>query len=95
MNFRKLALHCECGRAASRIRAVGLTAQHQFVVHWICCKCGKAVYVVKDLADCWRDCPQSEDSSEPSGLTIEVSRQQEDARFLHAMGIKMPDGVEG
>jgi hypothetical protein len=89
MNFRKLHLCCECGRTPSRLKGVGLTAQHQLVIHWRCFECGRDVFVVKDLADCWRDCPQSDNLVEPSGLTTEVSLQREDENFLHAMGIKL------
>ena len=31
------------------------TADHQLVIHWRCSHCRQYVYVVKSLADCWRD----------------------------------------
>ena len=82
MTFRQLSLCCVCGRAASRIKQVGLTADHQLVIRWWCPPCKRNVYLVKSLSDCWRDCPKPEDSPEAS---------EPDRRFLHELGVRFPE----
>jgi len=74
MRFRQLSLNCECGRKPASIKSVGFTAANQLVLHWRCPQCRKFIYLLKDLADCWRECPQPHTESE-------------DARFLRSLGI--------
>ncbi len=92
MRYETLPLHCECGQQATRIREVGLTADHQLVLHWRCVACKKYVYVVKSLSDCWRDCPQEEEHEavdSPDSLIGDF-----DERFLRSLGVALPDAVE-
>ena len=88
MKFRQISLCCECGRAPSRIEKVGLTAEHQLVFHWQCSACKKMVYIVKDLADCWNDCPEREDPSSVKATDGRFDYRTEDAKFLRKMGFK-------
>jgi hypothetical protein len=90
MRFRQLSLRCECGRVPARIGQVGLTPQHQLVIHWKCTGCKRFIYIVKDLADCWRDCPKPEGQLD----VFEVSAAPmsgPDAEFLHSVGVRLPD----
>jgi len=96
MRYETLQLHCECGQHTTRIREVGFTADHQLVLHWRCVACKKYVYVVKSLSDCWRDCPQEEETKEPKGTT-DLSQdllRENDIRFLRSLGVTLPDTVE-
>lgn len=90
MKFRPFNLRCECGLISTRIRQVGLSAEHQLVIHWWCAGCRKAMFVVKDLAECWGECPKPEDAALTSSPTYELERQRGDAKFLHSMGIRFP-----
>jgi hypothetical protein len=91
MKFRPVALACECGRVPSRLNRLGFTPGHQLVIHWRCLGCKKDVYVVKDLAECWRDCPKPEDASEnPADELV----REPDISFLHSLGIRFPDEAE-
>lgn len=55
--YQQIPLLCECGQEPTRLREVGLTADRQLVIYWRCSHCRRHVYIVKPLADCWRDCP--------------------------------------
>ena len=90
MKFRRFALSCECGLVPTRIREVGLSTDHQLVIHWWCLGCRKAMFVVKDLAECWEDCPKPEDSDVTSNPAYDRERKKGDANFLHSMGICFP-----
>jgi hypothetical protein len=90
MRFRALSLRCQCGLAPSRIKQVGLTADHQFVLHWWCAGCKRKIYIVKDLADCWRECPTAGDPQETFDVSPDSMREP-DAKFLHSLGVKFPD----
>jgi len=93
MKFQQLLLFCVCGRAASRIKQVGLTADHQLVIHWRCAQCRQYVYVVKALSDCWRDCPKPEDVGEiPELISDEVG--EPDASFLRSLSVSFPEEAE-
>jgi hypothetical protein len=61
---------------------VGLTDEHELVVHWWCLRCRKVVYVTKSLSDCWRDCPRSLGKEEAESA---------DARFLQSIGVRFLD----
>jgi len=79
----------------TRIRQVGLSTEHQLVIHWLCMRCGRAMFVVKDLADCWEECPQPDDAGISPAPAYDLERQRGDANFLHRMGIRFPgDGDE-
>lgn len=90
MKFRQLSLRCACGLAPARIQHVGLTAEHQLVIHWRCTVCKKDIYVLKTLADCWRECPQPEAASQVAEVGRELVESM-DAEFLHGLGVKFPD----
>ena len=92
MRFKKLFFKCECGRSPARIRDVGLTAEHELVVRWRCAGCKRQMYVVKSLADCWRECL-------PEGYGQQVPEAEErttaaDIQFLHSLGVQFPEGVD-
>jgi hypothetical protein len=84
-------LQCECGRTATKIREVGFTANHHLVLHWRCSGCRKFMYVVKPLADCWRDCPAGDGDGSNFPFTEETI-QESDITFLRRMGVRFPDG---
>jgi len=92
MQFRQLPLKCcECGgRTPARIKRVGLTPHHELVVHFLCLRCRKHIYVVKDLSDCWRECPKPGDVLEAADLGAPVIREP-DLDFLHSLGVRLPD----
>jgi hypothetical protein len=95
MQFRPIPLTCDCGMPALRIKQVGLTPQHQIVLVWWCTNCKRNVQVVKDLADCWRECPPSVELEPVSKVKInEGTVRQSDADFLRRLGIRLPDGPE-
>ena len=95
MRFRQIQLCCcECGgRVPTRIRRVGLTPQHQLLIQFRCAGCKRDIYVVKDLADCWRECPGPKDELEVAEMGT-TRRREPDAQFLHSLGVKFPDGDE-
>jgi hypothetical protein len=93
MRFRPLSLFCECGRAPSRIKRVGLTPSHELVIHWSCLGCKRNVYAVKQLADCWRECPNTEELLEAPEASSEHLREA-DAKFLGRLKVKFPDELE-
>jgi len=90
MKFRQFALACECGLVPTRIRQVGLSTEHQLVIHWWCMGCRKAMYVVKDLAECWEECPKPEDSDTVPAPLYDTEKEKGDAQFLQQMGICFP-----
>ncbi len=91
MTFRQLPLVCRCGRAPSALQTVGLTAQHELVVHWICDRCRQGVYVVKTLSDCWRECPDT--SGLPETVPCNTGDfRPEDLAFLRSIRVRLPDG---
>ena len=79
MSYRHFSLACRCGQPPSRIEEVGVTDERELVVHWWCDECKKLVYATKTLADCWRECPQPEQSN------------SFDARFLESIGVRLTD----
>jgi len=48
------------------------------------------MYVVKDLVECWENCPKPDDSDIAPTPAYELERQKGDAKFLHSMGICFP-----
>src|SRR5947209_8648800 len=84
MEYKKLSLSCECGKAPKHVLSVGLSTTHELVVHWRCPRCGKNLYAVKALADCWRDCPvETAASLSTSNLAVDTFA---DRTFLHSLG---------
>jgi hypothetical protein len=61
MSYRRFSLACRCGQPPSRIEEVGITDDHELVIHWWCDECNKIVYASKSLADCWKEAPPVED----------------------------------
>jgi len=90
MRFRQFALCCECGLVPARIRQVGLSTEHQLVIHWWCTGCRRAMFVVKDLAECWEECPKPDEAGIAPAPAYDAERQRGDANFLHRMGICFP-----
>ena len=91
MKFRQFALCCECGLIPTRVRQVGLSTEHQLVIHWWCMGCRKAMFIVKDLAECWEECPKPEEFGVTSIASADAGKHQHgDAKFLQEMGIRFP-----
>jgi hypothetical protein len=78
MSYRHFSLACRCGEPPSRIEEVGVTDDHELVIHWWCDQCKKLVYASKTLADCWQEAPAPE----------ETEIADFDKRFLERVGIK-------
>jgi hypothetical protein len=84
MTVKKLLLQCACGRPTSRIRQIGLTAEHELLVAWWCRACKRHVYAAKRLADCLLECPPRESADDlPEAMEVTSS----DAQFLRSLGI--------
>src|SRR5947208_3380723 len=90
MKFQPFSLRCECGMLPARIKQVGLSPEHQLVIHWWCMRCRKAMYVVKDLAECWEESPSHAElaASVSPEIPCAHNRRQQDEGFLHSMGIR-------
>jgi hypothetical protein len=84
--YQRIELSCECGRQPARVREVGLTADRQLVIYWRCSQCRKHVYIVKSLADYWRECPSPVLPQVPA-----PAFEAEDALFLRRVGIRFPE----
>jgi hypothetical protein len=70
---------------------VGLSTEHQLVIHWWCIGCRKAMFVVKDLAECWEECPKPEDLGTAA---VPAYNLEHDLNFLHRLGICYPGDGE-
>jgi hypothetical protein len=90
MKFRQFALCCECGLVPTRIRQVGLSVEHQLVIHWWCMGCRKSMFVVKDLAECWEECPKEDEFGVTAVTKPDPEAQAGDVNFLHRLGICFP-----
>jgi hypothetical protein len=91
--YQRIELCCECGKRAAGLRELGLTMDRQLVVHWRCAGCKRHVYVMKPLADYWRECP-SERLSGPTKRTVTSSAwEASDALFLRQVGIRPDEPV--
>jgi len=86
MGYRHLSLSCKCGQTPSRIDEVGLTDDHELVIHWWCEECKRVVYASKSLADCWQDCPKPQPDSKADALEEKIE-ECFDAKFLQSVGI--------
>lgn len=91
MKYAKLPLSCHCGRPAGQLEEVGLTENHQLVVHWRCPQCQKHLYMVKPLVDCWEACPDSTTTDTPEFPLLEGGNEFSDEAFLHSLGVRFPD----
>jgi hypothetical protein len=87
--YQRIALSCHCGRRPTRLREIGLTSDRQLVIYWQCSQCRKHVYVVRPLADYWRECPSPDYDSERKATYV-----SEDERFLQRLGIRLPEDEE-
>lgn len=94
MKFRPFTLRCECGLTSARIKQVGLSPDHQLVIHWWCLRCKKAIYVVKDLTECWKDTPAPEEVEDTVDVRSETDCHRRDERFLHSLGVRFPSDNE-
>ena len=93
MKFRPFPLSCQCGLGPARIKQVGLSADHQLVIHWWCLQCRKAIYVVKDLRQCLEESAGAEYPDGCAEISTEASAPGGDASFLGSMGIRfLADG---
>jgi len=72
--------------APTRIDEVGLTDDHELVIHWWCEDCKRVVYASKSLADCWQDCPKAEPKQEIPEKTLSDAF---DAQFMHSIGVRL------
>lgn len=90
MRYETLVLRCECGRPALKIDDMGFTTDHQMVLHWRCAACRRHVYVLKSLADCWRDCPKELPDAAPPQWNDDPACEP-DREFLRTLGVRLPD----
>ena len=84
--YQRILLRCECGREPAGVRELGLTPDRELVVHWRCPQCRKRVYVIRALADYWRECPSSH-----LAPVRKPSYASADLIFLRSVGIRLPD----
>ncbi len=91
MKFQPLQLLCVCGQTPARIESVGLTSEYELVLHWTCEACHRTVYATKTLADCCRECPESEGSAGAAVARTTAAPDLDDATFLRALGIRLPE----
>jgi hypothetical protein len=71
--------------APTRIDEVGLTDDHELVIHWWCEDCKRVVYACKSLADCWQDCPKSLPQQAIPEKTLSDAF---DAQFMQSIGVR-------
>jgi hypothetical protein len=93
MGYRHLSLCCKCGQSPTRIDEVGLTDDHELVIHWWCEECKRVVYASKSLAECWQDCPKPEQQpvETPRMSSLAAVPSRFDDRFLKSLGIRVLD----
>ena len=94
MSYRSFSLACRCGQAPSRIEEIGVSDEHELVIHWWCDECQKVVYAVKSLSDCWRECPSKDETLLAAVSEAGSETQAEDLLFLSRMGISYLDDRE-
>ena len=88
MGYRHISLCCKCGQTPSKIDEVGLTDDHELVIHWWCEECKRVVYASKSLADCWHDCPKPQQEAQPAADPLDQKLEEcFDAKFLQSLGI--------
>jgi len=84
--YQRIDVACECGHQPTRVREVGLTADRQLVIYWRCSHCRRHMYIVKALADYWRECPSHIPQNE-----CKTGYDARDAVFLRSVGICLPE----
>lgn len=93
MGYRHISLSCRCGQTPTRIDEVGLTDDHELVIHWWCEECKRVVYASKSLAECWHDCPRptAEEPATPAPQQPDLLQEKLescfDSQFLQSLGI--------
>jgi hypothetical protein len=87
MGYRHISLCCKCGQAPTRIDEVGLTDDHELVIHWWCEECKRVVYASKSLAECWQDCPKDQKQQPQPDALEEKLEECFDQKFLQSLGI--------
>jgi hypothetical protein len=96
MGHQPLVLCCTCGHGPALIQGVGLTASHQLRITWHCAACGKEVFLLKPLSDCWRECPSADSLEEgeaaASQRPADWNCDDWDAEFLKSLGIAAAPG---
>jgi hypothetical protein len=86
MGYRHISLSCKCGLAPSRIDEVGLTDEHELIIHWWCEACNRVVYASKSLSDCWQECPRPATGREiPEDMLADAF----DAQFMQRIGVRL------
>lgn len=95
MPLRQMRLHChKCGDyVPGVITSVGFTCYHQLVVTFWCAVCKMEVHLVKDLAQCWRDCPTFSEEGPDAEIAAQLPKVS-DADFLHSLGVASLDEEE-
>jgi hypothetical protein len=88
MGYRHLSLLCRCGLAPSRIDEVGLSHDHELVIHWWCDACQRVVYASKPLTECWWDCPDAGSTGPPQYPVVHAADCGYDDDFLKSLGIR-------
>ena len=88
MGYRHLSVLCSCGSAPSHVDEVGLTDDHQLVIHWWCEECRRVVYATKPLTECWEDCPRADSSGPPPRPVAPKADSGFDGDFLKSLGIR-------
>jgi hypothetical protein len=91
MGYRALSVLCRCGRAPSSIDEVGLSDEHELVIHWWCDQCQRVVYASKSLTECWRDCPAAGSAAPPPRPVTHPADSGYDGDFLKTLGIRLLD----
>ena len=92
--YQRIQLSCECGRPPARVRELGLTSDRQLVIHWRCGQCKKHMFVVKSLADYWRECPSTPvQRFADYQIATRSTYHADDERFLRQVGIRPDDGA--
>lgn len=86
MSYHHLPLICECGEIPERILEIGLSSEHELVVHYWCSECRRSVCVAKALTECWRQCPEP-DLTPKLLAAVPAAPTAADAVFLQSMGI--------
>ena len=86
MGYRHISLCCKCGLAPARIDEVGLTDDHELVIHWWCEECKRVVYASKSLADCWQDCPKP---APPQEIPEKTLSDAYDIQFMQSIGVRL------
>lgn len=87
MGYRHISLCCKCGLTPTRIDEVGLTDDHELVIHWWCEDCKRVVYASKSLADCWQDCPKPEQPKQE--IPEKTLSDAFDAQFMQSIGVRL------